>query len=206
MAEKATNGGSKNPSKHTATEPKNNSAAAVKFNKQSSGIEMPKNGGANKKDNNIPTSKTLDSIASLQHHHPKTQILTEFKRPGILLLAKSDAEGGNGDLLCSGTLTLGRKESWQGPILEWIPVEENENNSSSPHPVGSLSDREWTVVSEALAKRNVRPIEFELCELKSFRVSDDGNRLVLIQRDGTRHPPLIFLDEGPEELVNVMRR
>jgi len=62
------------------------------------------------------------------------------------------------------------------------------------------------MITDQLSKRNVRPIEFELCELKSFRLSDDGNRLVLIQRDGTNHPPLIFLDEGPEELINVFKR
>ena len=71
---------------------------------------------------------------------------------------------------------------------------------------GSFSDKGWTMINDQLLKRNVRPIEFELCELKSFRLSDDGNRMIFIQRDGTRHPPLIFLDEGPDELIKVMKR
>ena len=158
----------------------------------------------------IPTSKTLDSIASL----PKvdTDNLVEFKRNDVLLMAKSDAEGGNGDFFFSGVLTVGRKTAFQGPILDWIPQEQqqqeqNNTSASSECQYGSsFSDREWTMINDQLSKRNVRPIEFELCELKSFRLSDDGNRLVLIQRDGTRHPPLIFLDEGAEELINVFRR
>ena len=158
----------------------------------------------------IPTSKTLDSIASL----PKvdTDNLVEFKRNEVLLMAKSDAEGGNGDFFFSGVLTVGRKTAFQGPILDWIPQEQQQqeqHNTSATSECqygSSFSDREWTMINDQLSKRNVRPIEFELCELKSFRLSDDGNRLVLIQRDGTRHPPLIFLDEGPEELINVFRR
>ena len=155
----------------------------------------------------IPTSKTLDSIASLPKVDPDN--LVEFKRSEVLLMAKSDAEGGNGDFLISGLLTVQRKNAFQGPILEWIPQEQQENSASSNNESqygASFSDREWTMITDQLSKRNVRPIEFELCELKSFRLSDDGNRLVLIQRDGTRHPPLIFLDEGAEELINVFRR
>ena len=155
----------------------------------------------------IPTSKTLDSIASLPKVDPDN--LVEFKRSEVLLMAKSDAEGSNGDFLIAGLLTVQRKNAFQGPILEWIPQEQPDNSASSNSESqygASFSDREWTMITDQLSKRNVRPIEFELCELKSFRLSDDGNRLVLIQRDGTRHPPLIFLDEGAEELINVFRR
>ena len=95
---------------------------------------------------------------------------------------------------------------------------------------GSLNDREWTIVSDGLdcdtdgrsvmltlnnggekkkdtsGKMVVRPIHVELSELKSFQLCDDGNQLVLIQKDGTKNNPLIFLDEGPEQLIEVFRR
>ena len=100
---------------------------------------------------------------------------------------------------------------------------------------GSLNDREWTVVSGGAGgndhsdrsvmlttnnvaendknnksvpsgKMIVRPIQIELSELKSFQLCDDGNQLVLIQKDGTKNNPLIFLDDGPEQLIDVLRR
>merc|ERR1712038_359499 len=138
--------------------------------------------------------------------------LVEFKRNEVLLMARSDAEGGNGDFFFSGTLIVSRKIAFGGTIFEWIPQdnqhdkEQNNSKNSESHYGGSFSDREWTMINDQLHKRNVRPIEFELSELKSFRLSDDGNRMILIQRDGTRHPPLIFLDEGPDELIKVMKR
>ena len=49
-------------------------------------------------------------------------------------------------------------------------------------------------------------IELELLELNSYRLTDDGNQLVLIQKDGTNTNPLIFLDEGPEEFLAVIKR
>ena len=183
--------------------------------------------------NKVPHSHTLDSIASL----PKTEIngvngckLTfytktkrmmkqrkifffsaghevEFKRSGILIMAKSAIEGSGDDLLFTGTLSISKKTQWQIPTIEWQPTQERDESQSSECQYGSsFSDREWTLVNDQLSKRNVRPIEFELCELKSFRLSDDGNRMVLIQKDGTRHPPLIFLDDGCEEFIKSMRK
>ena len=164
---------------------------------------------SNSTTNGIPISKTLDSIASLpKEEKPEENADFDFKRSGVLLMAKSDAEGGNGDLLFAGTLSLLRKTPWNIPTIEWIPqAEQNcgDEQSNSAQYGSSFSDREWTMINDQLHKRNVRPIEFELSELKSFRLSDDGNRMILIQRDGTRHPPLIFLDEGPDELIKIMK-
>ena len=50
----------------------------------------------------IPISKTLDSIASLPKDDKIENGELDFKRSGVLLMAKSDAEGGNGDLLFTG--------------------------------------------------------------------------------------------------------
>ena len=189
---------------------KDQNSSTVSFDTKSKELNMATTSSSA---TNIPTSKTLDSVASLPKMANVDENLVDFKRNEVLLMARSDAEGGNGDFFFSGTLTVSRKLAFGGPVFEWIPQDnqhqlqdkENSQNSES-HYGGSFSDREWTMITDQLSKRNVRPIEFELCELKSFRLSDDGNRLVLIQRDGTNHPPLIFLDEGPEELINVFKR
>lgn len=188
---------------------KDQNSSTVSFDAKSKELNMATTSSSA---TNIPTSKTLDSVASLSKMANMDENLVEFKRNEVLLMARSDAEGGNGDFFFSGTLTVSRKIAFGGSVFEWIPQDnqqlqdkENSQNSES-HYGGSFSDREWTMITDQLSKRNVRPIEFELCELKSFRLSDDGNRLVLIQRDGTNHPPLIFLDEGPEELINVFKR
>ena len=189
---------------------KDQNSSTVSFDTKSKELNMATTSSSA---TNIPTSKTLDSVASLPKMANMDENLVDFKRNEVLLMARSDAEGGNGDFFFSGTLTVSRKLAFGGPVFEWLPQDnqhqlqdkENSQNSES-HYGGSFSDREWTMITDQLSKRNVRPIEFELCELKSFRLSDDGNRLVLIQRDGTNHPPLIFLDEGPEELINVFKR
>ena len=110
---------------------------------------------------------------------------------------------------------------------------DHSHRSTGGTSFGSLNDREWTVVSGGTGSDNpdrsvmltvcsgegennrqktssgkmiVRPIHVELSELKSFQLCDDGNQLVLIQQDGTKNNPLIFLDEGPEQLMEVLKR
>ena len=118
-----------------------------------------------------------------------------------------------------------------GPHLSWVPDEFNGLGKTAEAaggnrgvPCGSLNDHSWTVVGSdtAAASRStsgvalvndaggsrvtVRPILVEVSDIKSFRLSDDGNRLTLIQNDGTKYPPLIFLDEGPESLISVFQK
>ena len=88
--------------------------------------------------NGIPISKTLDSIASL----PKDEKLAEnveldFKRSGVLLMANSDAEGGNGDLLFSGNLSLMKKTHFNIPTIEWIP--QSDHNSGDEQANGTCN-------------------------------------------------------------------
>jgi len=118
-----------------------------------------------------------------------------------------------------------------GPHLSWVPDEFNGLGKTAEAaggnrgvPCGSLNDHSWTVVGSdsTAASRStsgvalvndaggsrvtVRPILVEVSDIKSFRLSDDGNRLTLIQNDGTKYPPLIFLDEGPESLISVFQK
>ena len=142
-------------------------------------------------------------------------------------LAKADLDGS--DVLCSGCLVVRSATLGMGPVVSWVPDESNGGAGTKKEKgvvCGSLNDREWTVVSSdttAAARSTsgvalsgggtangstvtVRPIVVEVSDIKSFRLSEDGNQLTLIQNDGTKHPPLIFLDEGPEALIQVFQK
>ena len=98
---------------------------------------------------------------------------------------------------------------------EWTVVSEGDENSregltqldrSVMLNVVGTADEEYNQGMASKGKVVVRPINVELSELKSFQLSDDGNQLVLIHKDGTKNNPLIFLDEGPEQLIEVLKR
>ena len=42
----------------------------------------------------------------------------------------------------------------------------------------------------------------EVSEIKSYKLSDDGNMVTIMMKDGTVHNSLIFLDEGLAHLVD----
>ena len=42
----------------------------------------------------------------------------------------------------------------------------------------------------------------EVSEIKSYKLSDDGNMVTIMMKDGTVHNSLIFLDEGLADLVD----
>ena len=47
-----------------------------------------------------------------------------------------------------------------------------------------ISEREWAVVNgNAKFSRAIRPIQVELCELRSFRLSDDSNQVSFFQTE-----------------------
>ncbi len=80
--------------------------------------------------------------------------------------------------LADGTLSLKLVDQCPGPVVSWAPEEEE--------------------------KYSHLAVEVELAEVNSYRLSDDGNQLVLILRDGTNINPLIFLDEGPEDFIDKL--
>ena len=45
----------------------------------------------------------------------------------------------------------------------------------------------------------------EVSEVKSYRLSDDGNMLTIMMKDGTVHNSLIFLDDGPDRFLSVLQ-
>ena len=41
----------------------------------------------------------------------------------------------------------------------------------------------------------------EVSEIKSYKLSDDGNMVTIMMKDGTVHNNLIFLDEGLADMI-----
>ena len=96
-------------------------------------------------------------------------------------------------------------------LTEWIP----QTTLSRPATSTTPSAAEWTVVEGGHAEKRVgggkavlrcAPLQVELCEIKSYRLSDDNNQVILIQKDGTNHNPLIFLDEGPQGFLEAIAK
>ena len=44
----------------------------------------------------------------------------------------------------------------------------------------------------------------EVSEIKSYKLSDDGNMVTIMMKDGTVHNNLIFLDEGLADIFNSL--
>jgi len=49
-------------------------------------------------------------------------------------------------------------------------------------------------------------IVIEVGEMKSFKLSDDSNQVVIMMKDGTVHNNIIFLDEGPDEFLAALEK
>ena len=64
-----------------------------------------------------------------------------------------------------------------------------------------ISEREWAVVNgNAKFSRAIRPIQVELCELRSFRLSDDSNQVRVFSNRALDIPSSAFelrLGKGP---------
>jgi len=46
----------------------------------------------------------------------------------------------------------------------------------------------------------------EVTEIRSYKLSDDGNQVTIMMKDGTLHNNLIFLDEGPTEFIESLHK
>ena len=44
----------------------------------------------------------------------------------------------------------------------------------------------------------------EVSEIKSYKLSDDGNMVTIMMKDGTVHNNLIFLDEGLADIFDCL--
>jgi len=59
--------------------------------------------------------------------------------------------------------------------------------------------------SSHLEERQLKMV-LEVSEIRSYRLSEDGNQVTIMMKDGTVHNNLIFLDEGPMEFVEALHK
>jgi len=59
--------------------------------------------------------------------------------------------------------------------------------------------------SSHLEERQLKMV-LEVTEVRSYRLSDDGNQVTIMMKDGTLHNNLIFLDEGPVEFLECLHK
>ena len=96
------------------------------------------------------------------------------------------------------------------PSADWAVIADNLQPEPST-PIGrvrfsSRSDMASPAVkfSFNLEEKQLKMV-VEVSEVKSYRLSDDGNMLTIMMKDGTVHHSLIFLDDGPEKFISVLK-
>ncbi|KAK7082408.1 hypothetical protein SK128_022336 [Halocaridina rubra] len=113
------------------------------------------------------------------------------------------------ELSVSGKLRIIEKR--HGVVVEWRCSDDE-----------CAAESEWAVINTAAVtfthhnisdsveistpRRYVRPIIIELIDLRSYRIGEKDQSLVLIQRDGTTHPALAFRSGSVFCFVEVLLR
>eukprot|EP00092_Neocalanus_flemingeri_P004735 GFUD01005100.1.p1 GENE.GFUD01005100.1~~GFUD01005100.1.p1 ORF type:complete len:747 (+),score=206.78 GFUD01005100.1:80-2320(+) len=96
------------------------------------------------------------------------------------------------------------------PSADWAVIAENVDPGT---PLGRVSyksrsnDTELPGVtfSSHLEEKQLKMV-VEVTEIRSYRLSDDGNQVTIMMKDGTVHNNLIFLDEGPTDFLESVHK
>ena len=91
-------------------------------------------------------------------------------------------------------------EQVEGAVVQWKPDEESHSHLGIEVEVCELKRYKKL----GMIKKNCPTFVQLSIFLFSFRLSEDGNQVTLIQRDGTNSPTLIFLDDGPQAFINKL--
>jgi len=94
------------------------------------------------------------------------------------------------------------------PSSDWAVVSENNGDSTPLHRVRFQSKGQESPAvsfSSHLEEKQLK-LCVEVSEIRSYRLSDDGNQVTLMMKDGTTHNTLIFLDEGPDDFLEALRK
>jgi len=99
------------------------------------------------------------------------------------------------------------------PSADWAVIADNLQDPTTP--IGrvrfsSRSDHQDLNSSPAVKfSSNLEEKQLKMCvevsEIKSYKLSDDGNMVTIMMKDGTIHNSLIFLDDGSERFLDVLR-
>jgi len=96
------------------------------------------------------------------------------------------------------------------PSAEWAVIAEGVDPETPLSKVRYKSRSNSTespaiTFSSHLEEKQLKMV-VEVSEIRSYRLSDDGNQVTIMMKDGTVHNNIIFLDEGPTEFVEALNK
>jgi len=93
------------------------------------------------------------------------------------------------------------------PSADWAVIAEGDPATPLSRVRYSSNTTESPAVtfSSQLEEKQLKMV-LEVSEIRSYRLSDDGNQVTIMMKDGTVNNNLIFLDEGPVEFVEALHK
>jgi len=96
------------------------------------------------------------------------------------------------------------------PSADWAVIADNVESGTPLSRVRYKSRSNSTespavTFSSNLEEKQLKMV-VEVTEIRSYRLSDDGNQVTIMMKDGTVHNNLIFLDEGPMEFLEALHK
>eukprot|EP00092_Neocalanus_flemingeri_P044554 GFUD01049458.1.p1 GENE.GFUD01049458.1~~GFUD01049458.1.p1 ORF type:complete len:754 (+),score=195.23 GFUD01049458.1:104-2365(+) len=96
------------------------------------------------------------------------------------------------------------------PSADWAVIADNADPGT---PLGRVryksrsnsTESPAVTFSSHLEEKQLKMV-VEVTEIRSYRLSDDGNQVTIMMKDGTAHNNLIFLDEGPTEFLESLHK
>jgi len=95
------------------------------------------------------------------------------------------------------------------PSNDWAVIADNLQQPATPigrvrfSSRSCLTESPSVTFSSHLEEKQLKMV-VEVSEIKSYKLSDDGNMVTIMMKDGTVHNNLIFLDEGPEDFLESL--
>ncbi|XP_069675162.1 TBC1 domain family member 15 isoform X2 [Periplaneta americana] len=123
------------------------------------------------------------------------------------VLVKSQSQNRDEDSQCSGTLSITEYKSI-GKCIEWKPTEvsvDSETNDQEWAMVNTVGRRSRTLSGGNDGQSRCRPVRIEMSDLKSFRITRNGQQVTLMQRDGTTHSAFFFQHGNADCFVTALK-
>ena len=83
------------------------------------------------------------------------------------------------------------------PSADWAVIADGDPATplSGVRYTSNSAESPAVTFSSQLEEKQLKMV-LEVTEIRSYRLSDDGNQVTIMMKDGTVHNNLIFLDEG----------
>lgn len=93
------------------------------------------------------------------------------------------------------------------PSADWAVIADSEPGTplSRVRYTSNTTESPAVKFSSQLEEKQLKMV-LEVTEIMSYRLSEDGNQVTIMMKDGTVNNNLIFLDEGPIEFVSALHK